>query len=125
MKDKILIIDDSPANLESLADFFSEDYAVDTANSSKEAFEKVQKERYRVLIMDVKMPEMDGIQLYRGLRAYDPNFKVVFYSAYPGEYEKARQCSEIGVYVRKGKVEDLEALISAVDNLAKGGSNDA
>lgn len=120
MKDKILIIDDSPANLESLADLFSEDYVVDTANSSKEAFERVQKEKYKVLIMDVKMPEIDGIQLYRELRKYDSNFKVVFYSAYPGEYEKAKECSEIGLYVRKGKVEDLEALISAVDNLARG-----
>jgi len=119
MKDKVLIIDDSPANLESLADLFSSEYSLDTANTPKEAFKKVQGNSYKVIIMDVKMPEIDGIALYKQLREYDDKFKVVFYSAYPGEYEKAKECQQLGLYVRKGKVEDLEALISAVENLAR------
>jgi CheY-like chemotaxis protein len=118
MSDKILIVDDSPANLESLADLLGTEYVVDMAGSAAAAVEKVQKESYKVLVMDVKMPEMDGIELYRKLRTYDAGFKVVFYSAYPGEYEKTRECSELGLYVRKGKVEDLEALIRAVDKLS-------
>ncbi len=120
MKDKILIIDDNSANLESLADFFRSEYSVDTASTPKEAFEKVQDNRYKVIIMDVKMPEMDGIELYKQLRQYDDKFKVVFYSAYPGEYEKAKECQQLGFYIRKGKVEDLEALILAVENIVRG-----
>ena len=118
MSDRILIVDDSTANLESLADLFGTEYVVDMAGSAEAALEKVQEESYKVLVMDVKMPEMDGIELYRRLRTYDAGFRVVFYSAYPGEYEKARECSELGLYVRKGKAEDLEALIRAVDRLA-------
>jgi CheY-like chemotaxis protein len=122
MQDKILIIDDSPANLDSLKELFSADYIVDTANSADEAIGKIGNASYKVLIMDVKMPEMDGIELYKELKKRDNDFKAIFYSAYPGEYQKAKECSELGLYVRKGKIEDLEALISAVDTLTGGGA---
>jgi CheY-like chemotaxis protein len=63
MSYKVLLVDDEPANLRSLARLFREDYEVLTANSGAEALELLRQHDVALLITDQRMPRMTGIEL--------------------------------------------------------------
>jgi CheY-like chemotaxis protein len=67
-----LVVDDEPMNLVVAASLFKEyQMIVDTADSGKEAIEKVKQAQYDVVFMDHMMPGMDGIEAFRKLREQD------------------------------------------------------
>lgn len=63
MSHKLLVVDDEPANLRSLARLFREEYEVLTAESGQEALEVLGQHDVAVLITDQRMPGMEGIEL--------------------------------------------------------------
>jgi PAS domain S-box-containing protein len=67
-KGKILVIDDEKVILEFLNRVLtSEGYNVETVNNAAEALEKVQNQRYSLMLLDIKMPGISGMQFYRQL----------------------------------------------------------
>jgi CheY-like chemotaxis protein len=91
----ILIVDDNPANLR-LARLLleREGYDVRTAGDAEEALALLQTFRPRLILMDLQMPGMDGLELTRRLKA-DPGMRgivIVALTAYAmkGDEEKAR-----------------------------------
>ena len=61
---KILVIDDERAIRNALKDILEfEKYQVDTAENGSQALEKIQSETYDVIFSDIKMPQMDGLEL--------------------------------------------------------------
>lgn len=90
----ILIVDDNPANLK-LARFVlaSEGYDVHTATDAEEALAVLQTHRPRLILMDLQLPGMDGLELTRRLKA-DPAMRgviILALTAYAmkGDEEKA------------------------------------
>jgi DNA-binding NtrC family response regulator len=84
--DKILLVDDE----QSMTQFLSivlrkEGYLVTAVNSGREALEKVKGEGYDVVITDIKMPGMDGIQLLHQIKKHDPSLPVVIMTAYASQ----------------------------------------
>jgi CheY-like chemotaxis protein len=80
---RVLAVDDEAVILDLLVDAFSQrGYQVDTAGSAREALEKLEKRAYDVLLLDLKMPEMDGRSLFQtiGERWPDQARRVVFAS---------------------------------------------
>ena len=70
MTPKILVVDDTPVNVKLLADLLgAKGYAVLTAGSGKEALQKIDAERPDLVLLDVMMPEMDGYETARSIRA--------------------------------------------------------
>jgi len=68
---KILIIDDSPMQLKLAGIYLAkEDFVIINAESGKEGFEKAEKEKPDLIILDVEMPDMDGIQTLKMLKSY-------------------------------------------------------
>lgn len=66
---KVMIVDDDPIALEILANFLSESgYTVELAMNGKEALEKMRHYAPRIVISDVNMPEMNGVELCRAIR---------------------------------------------------------
>lgn len=66
---KVLIVDDDPIALEILANFLSvSGYVVELASNGKEALEKMRFYSPRIVISDVDMPEMNGVELCRAIR---------------------------------------------------------
>jgi YesN/AraC family two-component response regulator len=62
----ILIVDDELPITQSFKEFFEDyDYIVETAQNGKEGLEKLRNGRFDVAIVDIKMPEMDGIEMIR------------------------------------------------------------
>jgi DNA-binding NtrC family response regulator len=67
-------------------------FSVAAESDPIEAFKNFQRDAYDLVLLDVRMPDVDGIELYGRLREIDSNFKVCFISTFvAGEYEKIRQ----------------------------------
>src|SRR5881409_27505 len=84
--EKILVVDDE----QSMAQFLGivlrkEGYHVVTANNGRDALDKVKAENFDVVITDIKMPGMDGIQLLQGIKKLDPGLPVVIMTAYASQ----------------------------------------
>jgi CheY-like chemotaxis protein len=91
----VLIVDDNPTNLK-LARIVLEDadFAVETAADAAEALERIRARRPLVILMDVQLPGVDGLELTRRLKA-DPAYAdivILALTAYAmkGDEEKAR-----------------------------------
>ena len=80
----ILIVDDEEGIRMSLKDFLEDNqFEVFTADNGQQALEIVEKEKIDVVMTDLLMPRMDGIEFYRRCIAYDSRLKehFLFYSA--------------------------------------------
>lgn len=83
-KESILVVEDEDIMRESLVDWFSsEGHAVDAAEDGETALEKVGDRDYRAMILDLKMPGMDGLSVLKEVLAKRPDVKIVIVTAYP------------------------------------------
>jgi CheY-like chemotaxis protein/predicted regulator of Ras-like GTPase activity (Roadblock/LC7/MglB family) len=84
-KTQMLIVDDDRTVATILAESLQKvdsDYVIETAGSGDEALERVQQEKYQLVITDYKMPGMSGLDLVRGINAVSPETQVVLMTAY-------------------------------------------
>lgn len=78
----LLVVDDEEGMRDTLADIFTEmDFEVDLAGNGREAVDKALHQQYDVVVMDVRMPVMDGVEALEVLRARDPALRIVMMSA--------------------------------------------
>lgn len=93
---KILIVDDELVVRESLYHWFSrEGYHTRTAESGKDALQKLEKENFDTLFVDMKMPKMSGFELLERVKKLYPDIAVVIITAY-GSIDSAVQAMKIG-----------------------------
>ena len=81
---RILIVDDDPDLLDTLREYLEDlgnSYVVETAARGIEALEMVARARPHLVILDVEMPGMNGIQVLKSLRAVDPTIPVIMLTA--------------------------------------------
>lgn len=77
-KIKILVVDDNVSFLEMLSEFLSENgYEVLVCNNGKVALEQFTAHVPNIILTDIIMPEVDGIELLLSLRKINPNVKVI------------------------------------------------
>jgi PAS domain S-box-containing protein len=92
----ILIIDDELGPREALRMILKEQYSVTTAESAKEGLEMISEEpHFDVVILDIKMPEMDGISALKEIKKMNVDAEVVMVTAY-ASLETARQAIQFG-----------------------------
>ena len=97
-RERILVVDDEFHLRESIRIVLEkEGYEVFTAASGEEALEKLEAQPAQVVISDIKMPGMDGIQLLRGIKAQYPETEVVMLTGYP-TIEMAVNAIKLGAY---------------------------
>jgi CheY-like chemotaxis protein len=102
---EILVVDDIPANLQLLTALLQrEQYSVRCATSGTMALQSIQRSRPDLILLDITMPEMDGYEVCRRLKA-DPataEIPVIFVSALDASSEKDRAFAVGGVgYIAK------------------------
>ena len=95
---------------------FKQGYLCTTANSGKEALGHFQKNTFSLIISDIKMPEMDGIELLKRVRALNPKMMVVIMTAYP-EIDSAVEAMRLGANDFLIKPVDLDLLVLSVRNV--------
>ena len=94
-------------------------FVVDTFNEPKDALSSFKSNYYDLVILDIKMPEMDGFELYREIKEIDPTVKACFLTAselYHEEYRDKAYCTlDKELFIRK-PVEN-EELIKKIKRL--------
>ena len=73
----ILVVDDEAAMREVIEDALDSTYTVTTVANGKEALEKLAGQKFDLLITDLVMPEMNGIDLMMGLQKNNPEQKII------------------------------------------------
>ena len=82
----ILVVDDNPAMAESLADILeAKGFSVSKAASGAEALEILRERPIDILLTDVKMPELDGLELFRETQSLYPKLITIFMTAYAAD----------------------------------------
>lgn len=82
-KPSVLVVDDELDACQNLADILSDfDYEVDTACCGEDALRLVRQKSYDVALLDLKMPGMDGVTLYRHVRRIRPSTVALVVTAY-------------------------------------------
>ncbi len=113
---KILIVDDEVPIRRTLRDILEfEGYEVDEAADGLECIAKVQKEKYDVIITDIKMPRMDGIEALERLQILSPETPVIMVSGH-GTIDTAVEAVKKGAFDFISKPPDLNRMLITVRN---------
>ena len=110
MAGRVLVVDDEPQAVELLQEFLlAKGYEVSTAGDGAEALRKVKAERPHLVLLDVRMPKMDGLEVLRQLRQIDQTVGVIMVTA-AHEEETGRQAMALGAFDYITKPLDLPYL---------------
>lgn len=113
---KILIIDDERSIRNSLKEILSDEgYDVDVAGNGHEGISMVEKEKYSVIFCDIKMPEMDGMEVLDKLVQMGTDAAVVMISGH-GDIETAVECIKKGAFDFIQKPLDLNRILITIKN---------
>jgi len=107
---RILVVDDEPDSVELLKEFLStKGYEVITASSGEAALRKAKEERPHLILLDVRMPGMSGLDVLRQIRESDKEVGIIMVTGV-NEEETGRQALEMGAFDYIVKPLNLEYL---------------
>ena len=112
-KPLVLVVDDEYGPRESIAFTLSSEFTVETAERAAEALAKLRAKSFSVIVLDIRMPEMDGIRALEEIRKIDPLVSVVMLTGY-GTLLTAQQAIVAGANQYLRKPPDIAELIDAV-----------
>jgi CheY-like chemotaxis protein len=125
MTKRILLVDDEPDVIYTIKNILEDNgFQVDAFNDPTTSLKSYTANLYDLVILDIKMPKMDGFELYTKIREKDPKVKICFLTASEMYYEKFRKArSEFGriigedCFIQKPiKNEDLVKKLTAIMN---------
>jgi len=121
-KPKLLTIDDEVEFVEMIKNFFSlRGYEVFTALRAQAGIDIMLKEKPSVVLMDLKMPGMDGDLLFRKMHQINPEVKAIMITAYKDEGQTEKKFMEMGVFAYFEKpITSMRELENAVKNAVCG-----
>jgi DNA-binding NarL/FixJ family response regulator len=119
MKIKLLIVDDTDHVRDMLATMLDLDGfdVVATASSGLQALQLIHETQPHIVVMDFKMPDMDGITATKRIRELSPNMPVILYTAYL-DRELESRARAAGVSLCVGKVEGIESLERQISQMS-------
>ena len=118
-KIKIIVVDDELSIRESLKGWLLQDgYQVETAASGPEALTKHGEQRFDIMLIDVKMPEMDGLTLLKKIKETDPDIAIIMMTAY-GAIQDAVEAMKLGAHDYLLKPFDLEEFSLTIEKLVQ------
>ncbi len=113
---RILIVEDEAAIRRVLKNILMEEsdaYQVDEAEEGLEAMEKIKAVDYDLILCDIKMPKMDGLEVLNATMKIKPDVPVVMISGH-GDLETAVECMKKGAFDYIAKPPDLNRLLNTV-----------
>ncbi|HDV8343527.1 TPA: two-component system response regulator GlrR [Enterobacter hormaechei] len=112
----LLLVDDDPGLLKLLGmRLVSEGYSVVTAESGQEGLKVLSREKIDLVISDLRMDEMDGLQLFTEIQKQQPGMPVIILTAH-GSIPDAVAATQQGVFSFLTKPVDKDALYKAIDS---------
>lgn len=118
-KIKVLVVDDDRRMVKTICDILNiNGYESTDVYSGHEALEKVKSGAPDCVLMDVKMPGVDGIEVLKMIKDISPDLPVLLMSAYATE-EQAEEAKKYGAYTLLPKPLDLQMVLSFISLLRK------
>jgi len=114
-KRKILLVEDEAVVRESVRDWLIEDgYDVECVETGEEALERIKEEEFGVVVLDLRLPGIDGLQVFEHVKEMTPETKGIIITAYPSKetQEKAKRLGLLDYLPKPFKVEELEKIVS-------------
>ena len=116
IKPTILIVDDEPGARESLEVILEDDYQLLSVGSGREALETFQKKPIDLILLDVNMPDMDGLTVLRKIKEKDEEIDIIMVSAL-NQARKAVDSIKLGAYDYITKPYEPEDILSTVNRV--------
>lgn len=114
-KKKLLIVDDQNGIRVLLVEVFSsEGYETFQASNGKLALSIVERENPDLVLLDMKIPGMDGLEILKRIKKINPEIKVIMMTAY-GELEMIKEAQETGALMHFTKPFDIDELRMVVN----------
>lgn len=119
---RVLVVDDDRRMARTLADILTvKGYEAEAAYSAAEALEKAKERHFDCLLTDIKMPEMNGVELHEAIGRVQPDLPVVLMTAYSTDKLVAKGLKE-GAIASLTKPLDINQLLSFFSSLRPQGS---
>jgi len=117
---RIIIVDDDEGIRETLAAILQEEgYHVDTAESGKEAIEKTNAKFYNLALIDIRLPDIEGIDLLKEIKGTVPKIRKIIITGYP-TLQNAMEAVNNGADAYVLKPFDIEKVLTIIkDQLEK------
>jgi len=116
---RILIVDDDRRMVKTLVDILNtKGYEAEAAYSGHEALDMVKEGLFECVLADIKMPVMNGVELYKGIKEENPDLPVVMMTAYSTD-RVVKEGIEQGAIATLIKPLDINALLSFFSTLRK------
>ena len=113
----VLVVDDRAADRQTLRAILEDNgYKTYEAQDGKQAITMASEKHYGVVLMDIKMPGMDGFTAFEGIRKIDPRMKVIFITGYALE-DSVREALLAGAYTVLGKPVDPEEILTLMKSI--------
>ncbi len=112
----ILIVDDEKAIRKTLSEILSyEGYQIDDAENGEEGLKKIKEKNYDVVLCDIKMPKVDGLEFLEKARESHPDLPIIMISGH-GTIETAVEAVKKGAFDYVAKPPDLNRLLITIRN---------
>lgn len=119
-KARVLIVDDDTGMTETLSDILADSgYHVETANDGFKAIEKVKTDVFDAILMDIKMPGINGVRTYKKIKSIQPKAVVMMMTAHSVEDLVAEALKE-GAYDVMHKPFDITKVVDFIESVKKG-----
>ena len=114
---EILFVDDDRAILELVREYLSEvGYRVEVVDNGMEALERIKSQPYAIVFTDIKMPDIDGLELLSAIKEHRPETEVIIVTGH-GTMESAIQAMKHGSYDYLQKPFKLNVLKIIIDRI--------
>ncbi len=116
-KKKILVVDDEDALRTVLSsELVGEGYEVETAADGDEAMNVVQMKPFDLVLLDIKMPKVDGFEVLKFLKSKYPNIKVIMLTGF-ADLKNAIESKKLGAEDFVSKPYDLVDLLTTIERV--------
>ncbi|MEE9289221.1 MAG: response regulator [Bacteroidota bacterium] len=116
-KKKILVVDDEDALRTVLSgELVGEGYDVETAADGDEAINVIQARTFDLVLLDIKMPKVDGFEVLKFLKSKYPNIKVIMLTGF-ADLKNAIESKKLGAEDFVSKPYDLVDLLTTIERV--------
>ena len=114
MEEKVLLVDDEKDFIEALGErMANRGMNVSTTTSAKDAVKKVEEESYDAIVLDLQMPEMDGIEALKAIKKINPDMQVILLTGH-ATVEKGIEAMKLGAMDLIEKPADIETIAEKI-----------
>ena len=114
MGEKVLLVDDEKDFIEALGERMeNRGMNVSTTTSAKDALKKMEEEAYDAIVLDLQMPEMDGIEALKAIKKKNPDMQVILLTGH-ATVEKGIEAMKLGAMDLIEKPADIEIIAEKI-----------